>query len=159
MQSFLIITDIEFKKPTILIFECIIRNDKEEKVVIDSLKAATSKMITVENPRKGVPIFAFSKVKCWTGKVNADKPRIFHFLEYDDGLDTWLKSTYSLALDGSMVYVIKNFNLSELGQFKGSGRSVNAVIRLAIGLSDKRDEALSQQIVQDAIDECPEKWD
>jgi len=67
-------------------------------------------------------------------------------------------------------YVVKNFNLSELGLFKGSGRSVNAVIRLAIGLSDKRDETLSQQIVQDAINvftlfndellkECPEKWD
>eukprot|EP00833_Pecoramyces_ruminatium_P007708 jgi/Orpsp1_1/1181740/evm.model.c7180000078411.1 len=49
-------------------------------------------------------------------------------------------------------YVIKNFDLNKLGQFKGSGRSVNAVIRLAIGLSDKRDETLSQQIVQDAID-------
>ncbi|ORX76538.1 P-loop containing nucleoside triphosphate hydrolase protein [Anaeromyces robustus] len=67
-------------------------------------------------------------------------------------------------------YVNKHFDLNQLGQFKGSGRSVNAVIRLAIGLSDKRDEALSQKIINDAIDvytlfndellkECPESWD
>jgi len=88
--------DSEFKRPTILIFECIIRNDNEEKVVIDALKAATSKMVTVENPRKGVPIFAFSKVKSLTEKSNeekkveANKPRTLRFMECYNGLDSWL---------------------------------------------------------------------
>ncbi len=67
-------------------------------------------------------------------------------------------------------HVIKTFDLPKLGKFKGSGRSINAVIRLAIGLADKRNESLTQNIVQDAIDvytafneelikECPEEWD
>ncbi|ORX76537.1 hypothetical protein BCR32DRAFT_75899 [Anaeromyces robustus] len=93
--------EAEFKRPTLLIFECIIRNDQEEKVVINALKAATSKMITLENPRKGVPIFAFSKVKDLTKTIRNDndddndeetknQPRILHFLECYNELDSWL---------------------------------------------------------------------
>ncbi|ORX49285.1 hypothetical protein BCR36DRAFT_67576 [Piromyces finnis] len=88
--------DEEFRKPTLLIFECIIRNDDEEKVVINALKAATEKMVSLDNPRTGCPIFGFSTVK--TKKlvseeeeaINYTKPRVLHFLECYMGLDSWL---------------------------------------------------------------------
>jgi len=84
----------EFRRPTLLIFECAIRNEDEEKVVINALKAATEKMINLDTPRTGCPVFGFSKVKKMEGKKNEDedknKPRIMHFLECYMGLDSWL---------------------------------------------------------------------
>lgn len=47
--------------------------------------------------------------------------------------------------------VDETFDLRKLSSFEGSGRSVGAVMRLAIGLADQRCCALSQSILDDAM--------
>eukprot|EP00122_Pirum_gemmata_P006164 Pgem_evm1s5628 len=46
--------------------------------------------------------------------------------------------------------VIKKFNLDELKTFGGSGRSVGAVMRLAIGLAHQRQCEINQDVINDA---------
>eukprot|EP00121_Abeoforma_whisleri_P013512 Awhi_evm1s12466 len=46
--------------------------------------------------------------------------------------------------------ITKNFNLEELKTFGGSGRSVGAVMRLAIGLAHQRRCEMNQQVINDA---------
>ncbi len=52
----------------------------------------------------------------------------------------------------AVEYVEKNFDLKQLAHFDGSGRSVGAVLRLAIGLALQRRTDLSQSVINDALD-------
>ena len=45
----------------------------------------------------------------------------------------------------------EEFDLGHLAQFNGSGRAVGSVVRLAIGLCGQRQCALSQRVLEDAI--------
>lgn len=45
-----------------------------------------------------------------------------------------------------------SFDLNKLVAVTNSGRAVNAIVRLAIGLAHERNGALTQQVLEDAID-------
>lgn len=47
--------------------------------------------------------------------------------------------------------VEKEFDLDVFRRFEGSGRSIGAILRLAIGLAEQRDKPLTQIILNDAI--------
>ena len=48
-------------------------------------------------------------------------------------------------------FVDKEFNCVELGKFNGRGRSIGAIIKLAIGLADDREVSLSYNVLCDAM--------
>jgi hypothetical protein len=80
-------------------------------------------------------------------------------LEGDSKVQIWRNSLARVisdadpALPMQKVYerIDAQFELTELGKFHGSGRSVGSVMRLAIALCEERQKELDQDIMNDAI--------
>ncbi|ELP83577.1 hypothetical protein EIN_077220 [Entamoeba invadens IP1] len=52
--------------------------------------------------------------------------------------------------NGAEEYVEKNFDVKKLGTFNGSGRSIGAIIKLAVALAEQRNKELYFDILKDA---------
>ena len=55
------------------------------------------------------------------------------------------------SVEEATEFVDKEFNCEELGKFNGSGRSIWAIIKLAIGLADDREVSLSYKVLCDTM--------